>query len=244
MRRTRALPSLVVMLLALGLSNACSSFGEAASVQDAGTGDGFSADAGLVGTAAGCDGNADPKDAEKCVADEVATFVSAQGSEGAVGTKDQPLRTIGAGLALAVSKGKSRVYVCEGSYGEHVKVTSGVTLVGGFACGTWTYSSGAKTTVTPTDAGYALEVSEAKADVIISDLSFVAPNATVKGESSIAAFVHASSKVVVLRSTLEAGAGKEGQDGAAGVPGVPTEGDSNGNPAHAASGLMAGGIKA
>ena len=53
-----------------------------------------------------------------------------------------------------------------------------------------------------------------------------------------------ASKVVVLRSTLEAGAGQDGQDSAAGAPGGSTEGDSNGNSAHAASGLMAGGIKA
>gem|GEM_PF-5161712 len=114
-------------------------------------------------------------------------------------------------------------HTSEGTYAEHVKVTSGVALVGGFACGTWTYS-GAKVTVSPSDAGYGLEVADAKADVSVWDVAFVAANATAKGESSIAAFVHGASKVLLVRSTLEAGTGKEGEDGAAGTTGAPTSG--------------------
>jgi hypothetical protein len=122
------------------------------------------------------------------------------------------------------------VYVCEGTYAEHVKLTSPVSLYGGFACEAWT-PSGTKVKVSPSAAGFALEVAGVKGDVTISDVSFVAANAVAKGESSIAAFVHNASKVMLVRSELEAGTGKEGDDGASGTTGAPTSGDLMGKPA-------------
>lgn len=201
--------------------------------------DGPSSDAPApVDAPAGCDAKADPKDSLPCVDNSFGVFVSAAGNDANAGTKEAPLKTIGS--ALSKLAGKARIYICEGTYAEHVKVTQAVSLYGGFACSSgWTYS-GTKGKIAPTDAGYALEVVDTKADVIVSDLSFLAPNAAAKGESSIAAFVHGASRVLVLRSTLEAGLGKEGDDGAAGTTGAPTSGDLKGNPAVLTT---AGGIK-
>ena len=53
-----------------------------------------------------------------------------------------------------------------------MKLTSAVSLFGGFACGTRAYA-GAKAKIAPADAGYALEVADTKADVTVSDLAFV-----------------------------------------------------------------------
>ena len=191
--------------------------------------------ADVVQPPVGCDPAADPRDAPKCVVSEFGVFVDATGgSDGNAGTRDAPVKSITAGLSKL--GGKSRVYVCEGTYAEHVKLTSAVSLYGGFACGGWTYS-GTKAKVTPADAGYALEVADTKADFTVADLAFLAPNATTKGQSSIAAFVHNASKVFFVRSELEAGIAKEGEDGAPGTTGAPTTGDLKGN---AASGITPG----
>ena len=103
---------------------------------DASASDGDSGDSGMVLPPAGCDPAADPKDAPKCVVNEFGVFVDgAGGSDGNVGTKDSPVKTLSAGLGKL--SGKARLYICAGTYAEHVKLTSAVSLFGGFACGTW-----------------------------------------------------------------------------------------------------------
>jgi len=234
------------MVATLGLGGAvaaCASFAGTSSSTDPSPHDAGSEEPSLplvtdVPVPEGCDVAAEPKDAPKCVVSELGVFVDAtKGAEGNPGTKDAPLKSIAA--ALGKLAGKTRVYVCEGTYPEHVKLTAPVSLYGGFRCGAWTYS-GAKTTVAPSDPGYALEVASTTADVTIADLGFVAPSANDKGQSSIAAFVHNASKLTFLRSALEAGNAKEGAEGATGTTGAPTVGDLKGN---AASGTTAGAVK-
>ncbi len=164
--------------------------------------DGPSGD-GPVEAPSDCNEKADPKGEPKCVANGFAIFVSAAGNDADAGTKEKPLQTIGAALA----KGKARVYVCEGTYGEHVKVTRGISLVGGFACSGWTYS-GTKAKVAPADAGFALELANADG-VTVSDLSFEASPGTAARRSSIAAFAHGA-KGRLLRVELSAHEGKDG----------------------------------
>lgn len=192
----------------------------------------------------GCDPAADPKDAPKCVVSEFGVFVDAtSGADANPGTKDSPVKSITA--AVGKLAGKTRIYVCEGTYAEHVKLTSAVSLYGGFACGSWSYS-GTKPKVAPADVGYALEIGDATGDVTVADLSFVAANAVDKGQSSIAAFVHKASKVMLIRSALEAGAGKEGTDGAGGSTGTITAvtgGGALNASGYPASGTTAGTIK-
>jgi hypothetical protein len=198
----------------------------------------------VVQPPAGCDPAAEPKDAPKCVVSDFGVFVDAtNGADANAGTKESPVKSIGA--ALGKLGAKSRVYVCEGTYAEHVKLTSAVSLYGGFACGAWTYS-GNKPKVAPVDVGYALEIGDTTADMTVADLSFLAVDAVDKGQSSIAAFVHKASKVVFVRSDLQAGAGKAGADGGGGATGTITA-VSGGGPlnasGYAASGTTAGTIK-
>jgi hypothetical protein len=191
----------------------------------------------VVQPPAGCDQAAEPKDAPKCVVSEFGVFVDAtNGADANAGTKASPVKSITAALGKLGSK--ARVYVCEGTYAEHVKVTSAVSLYGGFACSSWNYS-GNKAKIAPPEVGYALEIAGAKGAVVIADLSMLVVDAVAKGESSIAGFVHGSSDVLVLRSELLAGNGKEGVDGIGGATGTPTTGDLDGNsPVGVAPGLQ------
>ena len=185
----------------------------------------------------GCDPLAEPKDAPKCVVDKFGVFVDATGgAETNLGTKASPVKTIA--TALAMRGGKPRVYVCEGSYAEHVKLTSGVAIYGGFACGTWTYS-GTKAKVAPSDAGYALEVNGAMGTV--ADVEFVAQPGTDASRSSVAVAVTNSPQLSLRRVKVEAGAGFKGDDGADGAPGVATPASLDGIVATASAGGAAKG---
>ncbi len=91
-----------------------------------------------------CDPTKDPKD-EPCVLDDAyGVFVASAGGDagaGSVGERSgraatepltRPYATIG--QALANLAGKSRVYVCNGVYGEQVSITTAVSVYGGLSC--------------------------------------------------------------------------------------------------------------
>lgn len=160
----------------------------------------------------GCDADAEPKDAPKCVVNEFGVFVDgASGNDSGAGTKEAPFKTIGG--ALAKLAGRQRIYVCEGTYAEKVKVTSAVSIYGGWGCGAWTYT-GAKAKVAPADSGYALHVENVAAPVVFSDLELIAKDGVGAGASSIAVFLSKASKVGFKRDSVTAGNGQAGTDGA------------------------------
>ena len=170
----------------------------------------------------GCDTSAEPKDAPLCVTNEAGIFVDgAKGADGNAGTKEMPLKSIAAGIAKGAAGMQKRVYVCEGAYPEHVVLDAahdGVSLFGGWACGTWVYT-GTKAKVAPVDAGYALRVSALAGAVVVADLDFAArdaggQDATGAGNSSVAAFVSASKGVTLRRVALTAGSGAPGANAA------------------------------
>ena len=169
---------------------------------------------------AGCELSLSPKDAPKCVVSEVGIFVDgAGGDDGHAGTKESPVRSLG--VALEKLGDKRRVYVCEGRYDEHVKVTRAVSLYGGFACGGWGYA-GTKSAVAPTSPGYALEISGASGALIVEDLAMTSPEATDAGASSVGVFVSRSSKVTFRRVTVSAGKGAAGSDAVDALDFAPT----------------------
>ncbi len=171
---------------------------------DGGGGDGSQGDGGPT-----CDPSKDPS----CVNDSSGVFVSSSGSDSNAGTKEAPLKTIGAALTKA-SGSKNAVYICAGTYPEHVKVTTGLSLYGGFACADWTYSAANKPKISPSDTGYALDIESVSSAVAIADLEFDSDAGTTAAPSSIAAFVNSSPQVTMSRVTLTAGAGATGEDGA------------------------------
>lgn len=195
-------------------NNACNPNDEGGSEGSVGEGG-----ADVVQPPAGCDPAADPKDAPKCVVSEFGVFVDATGgSDGNPGTKDSPVKSITA--ALGKLGNLNRVYVCEGTYAEHVKLTSATSVYGGFACGAWSYS-GTKAKVAPADKGLALELRGASAAVVLSDLELTAKDASEPGESSIAAFVVSSTKATLRRTTITAGKGSDGTDATAAADFAP-----------------------
>ncbi len=186
--------------------------------------DGASQDGPIVPP--GCDLSKDPKDSIACVDDSIGLFVSAGGSDSNAGTKGSPLKTIGAALSKTSSQ-HARVYVCDGSYAEHVKITSTASIYGGFSCGDWSYD-GKQGKVAPADAGYALDVENVASAIAIEDLEFDAIDGQKPGDSSIAIFVARSTGVTLRRVNATAGNGVSGTD-----PGVPSDAGAapNGNAA-------------
>lgn len=179
--------------------------------QDGGDVDASTNDARPDGGAppAGCDPAADPKDAPKCVVSEFGIFVdAATGNDGNPGSKELPVRSLGA--ALTKLDGRPRVYVCEGTYVESVKLSSPVSIYGGFACGTWAYS-GTPGKLAPS-SGIPLTVDRVSASVIIADLGISAPDAIEAGASSIGVFAIESASLTLRRVMVTAGKGKSAND--------------------------------
>lgn len=166
----------------------------------------------VVAPPAGCDPTADPKDAPKCVVSDYGIFVDAtSGLDTNAGTPDAPVRLIS--TALGLLKGKPRIYVCEGNYTEKVALASAVSIYGGFACKTWTYS-GNKAVFKPTDTGAAITVTGTTSEVVLADLDVTAADGKSPGDSSIGIFAANASRVGLTRMKIAAGLGANGQDAA------------------------------
>jgi hypothetical protein len=237
MRTTLIAAAIVVTAATAGAcvkGNECD-FGDCASPTADGGTEGSIAEAGgdVVQPPAGCDPAADPKDAPKCVVSEFGVFVDGtSGANSNVGTKESPVKTIAA--ALGKLGDKSRIYVCEGAYAEHVLLTTAVSLYGGFGCGSWGYS-GTKARLAPSDNGYALRIEGVGAPIVVADLAVTAVGAVDAGASSIALFVSESAGVTLRRVSATAGKGKAIGDATA-PPSNLFAGDPAGNPAAGAAG--------
>jgi hypothetical protein len=72
-------------------------------------------------------------------------YVAEDGKDTNPGTREQPLRTIGAATGLVATKGLANadVYVCKGVYPEkNLRIVNAMTVRGGFACSTWQQAPG------------------------------------------------------------------------------------------------------
>ncbi len=187
---------------------------------DASVGDG--GDAGDTGT----DGppTCDPK-TQNCIDASKGVFVATNGNDSNDGSQQNPVLTIGTGIAKAKAAGKPNVYVCAGSYAENVDIKDAVALLGGFSCTDWTYSTASVVTIAPS-SGLPLRIESATTS--ISDVKFVAANATNAGDSSIAAFA-SNASVTLLRDDLEAGAGMSATQPAAQADFSPSQAASGKN---------------
>jgi len=182
---------------------------------DAGGGD------GPVVVPEGCDPAADPKDAPKCVVSDYGIFVDATGgSDNNTGTKELPMKSIGA--ALKKLNNRPRIYVCEGTYPESVKLTSPVSIYGGFKCGTWSAPAD-PAKIAPGAAGIeAIIVENVKSPIILSDLAPESAAGTASARNSIAMRIVGSTDVKLVRVKATAAAGFKGADGNGGSVGTLT----------------------
>lgn len=176
-----------------------------------------------------CDLTKSPKDSPDCVTDGVGIFVSAAGKADGKGTRSDPLPTIAAAVTKAVNTKHPRIYICDGKYNEPIKLTSAVSVYGGFDC-TWA-NTGVKPKITPAK-GPAIDVSGVADEFVIQDVDATgSSDIAVKGSSSIGAFI-SKSKLTFKSVAISAG---PGQDGAKGITG------SNYTGASAAAGINANG---
>jgi hypothetical protein len=169
------------------------------------------------------------------VSEDHAIFVAPTGADGASGTKNEPLKSITEAASVANAAGKI-VLVCAGTYDEHVMISAGAKVFGGFDCGTWAYDSASKPSVAPTTTGYALEISSDSDTVVIEDIAFNSKAGDVANPSSIAGFVHDSSNVALTRVKLEAGVGENGANGVTADHTFPGQATLNGNDASSGTG--------
>ncbi|HMA94966.1 MAG TPA: hypothetical protein VKP30_19880, partial [Polyangiaceae bacterium] len=141
-------------------------------------------------------------------------FVSPDGLDSAVGTLDDPVRTIGKAVTLAQTSGGKRpdILICAATYPENVLVSgAAVNLHGGYDCSTWQRTA-SKPLIAPT-SGVPLRVTAVTEPVSVSRLSFKAPDATGFGESSLGAQITNSNRVRIEQSIIVAGRGGLGATG-------------------------------
>ena len=195
--------------------------GEAGMDGPGGPGDGPS---GEVGPDIGpvCNAKATPSQ-DPCVIDELyGVFVSPNGNDANLGTRAQPVKTIGHGMDIAKTPGK-RVYVCAGTYPENLAVQvsrDGAAVYGGLDCTAWSYAATNKVVVAPTVTGYALQAAGLTTGATFEDFEFDALDAVNPGESSIAVFVRTSQNVALHRVVMVAGKGQGAQGAIAADGGV------------------------
>jgi hypothetical protein len=161
-----------------------------------------------------CLSDGDAPSSDPCVvADGLGIFVSPNGNDSnGSGTKAMPYATIGKAAGVAAT-GKKRVYAC-GTFKSAVALTSaddGVTIYGGLDCTSWAYSAATPTTVAPTTAGYALQLTSVSG-ATFEDFSFTSIAGTNPSDSSIAVLATGSSGVVLRRTTVSAGGAVDGQN--------------------------------
>ncbi|HTQ47062.1 MAG TPA: hypothetical protein VMI75_30110, partial [Polyangiaceae bacterium] len=171
-----------------------------------------------------CLSDGDDPSSDPCVvADGLGIFVSPSGNDSSGnGSKALPYASIAKAASIAAT-GKKRVYAC-GTFTSAVALTSsddGVTIYGGLDCTTWVYSASMPTTVAPSAAGYALQVTGAgTTGVTFEDFVFTAQsapqtppaNTSTSASSSVAVFA-SGSKVSFTRATIDAGSGQPGAGG-------------------------------
>ena len=169
-----------------------------------------------------CDSARSPSEETCLVSNSHSVFVAPTGSDDAAGTREAPFKTLGKGVQIAEARGKL-VVVCNGSFDEHLDISSGVRVHGGFACPTeaepWIYQRGTRTKLAPYTEGPVLNVEAGPQEVVLEDLEFRSADATGRKMSSIAATVRDSSALTLRRVRIIAGRAANGAHGEKGTDG-------------------------
>src|SRR6185503_2913728 len=154
-------------------------------------------------------GPCDPQRDASCIVDGV--FVSGSGNDGNDGSKTSPVATIGHALDVAATKQKVNVYVCAGSYVGSLKISSHISINGGFVCKDWSYS-GVKPQIIADTPDYGVRIEATNVSLV--DLEIVGKNASTAGQSSIAVSAANADGLTLLRVKATAGTGMAGTSAA------------------------------
>lgn len=180
------------------------------------------ASGGTSGTTGGSDGGTSPEcmpSVGKAPGNECGVFVSSSGGDdGNEGTREKPLETLDAAVAMATSRSKP-VYACAEEFQGSVTLASGIEIYGGLDCANaWAYVGIMKRSVLLGHADeIALTITKNAGNVKVYDFMIQATNATMEGGSSIAVLVEGAT-AEIIRCGLAAG---DGAPGAVGAPGDP-----------------------
>jgi hypothetical protein len=162
-----------------------------------------------------------PNASPEAISETCGIFVSPNGDDTNLGTRQSPVRTIKQGMFKAIALNK-RVYVCDALYDEQVAPPQAVEIFGGFACPdpvagfptgeAWTYLAATAPRVAPTTAGQpALLVKGITAGAVrIEDMEFVAGPTDATNVSSIAAVAVDSQSVKLTHVKLVSADGRDG----------------------------------
>ncbi|MEO8905231.1 MAG: hypothetical protein ABI488_22300 [Polyangiaceae bacterium] len=179
-----------------------------------------------------CDTTKTPSTEACLVSDAFAVFVAPSGKDTATGTMSAPFATLSKASQQAGSK---FVIVCDATYDEHVVVSGGAHVYGGFGCTAGNWASETKIPLfKPSNAGPALKIDSVSDAVLIDTVNFEAPDANVAGGAALAAIVNASARVTLRNVTLTAGAGMNGADGTLETFSYPAQTSLNGYAENAA----------
>jgi hypothetical protein len=219
--RSPLLPSLLLSLVALSGASAagCNTTGDCTFFVCGAGGSGGDATGGTGGAGGGTGGTGGstpvecvPRDASGPVAGGCGIFVATSGTDTGAGTKDSPVSSIQAAIALA-KDGEKRVYLCAETFTETVTVDAGVTLFGALDCTKdWAYSGGTRTVLTAASDSIPLRIAAGTA-LALADIDITGPDATSPGGSSIAVIAESMATLSFNRSAVTAGLAMAGADG-------------------------------
>jgi hypothetical protein len=169
----------------------------------------------------------------------LAIFVSTTGNNVNPGTRERPVQTIGAGIALAARQFRSQVLVAAGTYSETVTLSEGIHLFGGYRPDLG-WSRVTDPSATRVDGQpIALRALDIDQETWVQNFTFVGANASGAGQTSYAAYARdvADSALILSHNILRAGNGADGTNGDGGGAGSnggvggggATGGDGTGN---------------
>ena len=176
----------------------------------------------------GVDSNCDGVDGDVALA----LFVAKNGDDDAPGTREEPMLTIQAALAMAYDSGLRDVYVASGVYAENVTLQEGVGLFGGYSADFGARDSvvyetailGQEPTLEQPAAvtGDSLGMSEDVDRTVLDGFSIFGANAAnVLGANSYAIYLWSCGSGVEIRSNrIFGGAGGNGAAGVSGSEGL------------------------
>ncbi len=191
------------------------------------------------------DADGNPDNGCELLVDKNAIYVSVPTNGGkdddVCGAWNQPCATITHGIERATNMNKTRVLVSEGIYWEQIKISNGISLLGGYNAVTWQrdhtkfftiiqgHTAGTKHTKTVI-ADSIDKPTEISGFVIYGENNAYIPKPGESGGNSYAIYVKDSTDALTIRdNTIYAG---KGGDGAAGASGTPGANGGDGNAGH------------
>lgn len=140
---------------------------------------------------------------------------SSRGDDAAAdGSMAKPWKTLAAAMAHAEKVGK-RVIACAETYPEVLRVRSGVSVYGYFACDGGAFrQDDARRARVEAPGSPALVAEGVDLPTRLEGLAVVAPDGTAERPSSIGAMIRASKELTLGSSEITAGRGADGVDGA------------------------------